>query len=531
MQHGNPEKGLEVPEMARLTLHAGLTLLLAALLAASSGALAARPPNAGGGSGGGGSEGNETSDYGDLFVLYRDASGIPILTADDCQQPLAAAPFEGCLTTAVGDCLIIPVDPATCAVLPEYAILTQEVDFGRINEVRSPDSVFEAQLEDVLVKLGTAGCISLDPAGRLVASNFVEGDELLGEEDRVESATIDSPLQNLAIYQQLMREGQIGGGLPLYRDWMMTAASSLGAAADKTGGIGVDMVVYINQFLGLVEEGTTGQLARNCILVKQEVAGVIQHVQKCFLDYSGFTYNRHGNFQGLPHPAYLPVQNPMDGYFEYLWEFDPINHYFMINTGPILDAVPELLADTTLMLTNIGGFAKAADDTRAVIEYAHTWPVPGGYEVPVPCSVSADVFYDVSISDESGLQVPVRMVADTEGREGILTVANAGPAQATGRVILTAVDDAGMPIGPLYRIVDGVVTEEVVFATPQGEEFTLPAGYSASWSFFFSMDYATRITWTATVDAPQDVNPTNDTVTETTLVKKTNGGGGGEEEH
>ncbi len=38
---------------------------------------------------------------------------------------------------------------------------------------------------------------------------------------------------------------------------------------------------------------------------------------------------------------------------------------------------------------NIGGFAQAADDTRAVIDFMHDRPVPLDYETPVPlCEVS-----------------------------------------------------------------------------------------------------------------------------------------------
>ena len=50
---------------------------------------------------------------------------------------------------------------------------------------------------------------------------------------------------------------------------------------------------------------------------------------------------------------------------------------------------------------NIGGFAQAADDTRAVIDFMHSNPLPLGYETPVPCDAipGDDAIYDVSISD------------------------------------------------------------------------------------------------------------------------------------
>ena len=57
---------------------------------------------------------------------------------------------------------------------------------------------------------------------------------------------------------------------------------------------------------------------------------------------------------------------------------------------------------------NIGGFAQASDDTRAVINFMHAWPVPVDFVTPVPCEPSGDITYDVSISDVSGLQVPTK---------------------------------------------------------------------------------------------------------------------------
>lgn len=508
-----------------------LTAILVGLFAFSSGAMAERPPGVGGGNGGGHDSGNEPPDYGDLFILYRDEWGVPLLTADDCQQPLAAEPFEGCLPIENpghpldGECLLIPVDPATCSAEGPYSIYTQEVDFGRINEARSPDTVFESQLEEARLTLATAGCLSLDPAGRPVASSVIDPDATVEGDEYVATSTVDSPLQHLAMYRALMLEGSLGDNIDLPHDWMAAAATSLGAAADKSGFVGVDLVVYLNEILGLTEESANAMLDTRCIDVKEEVMGVIQHVRKCFLDFSAYAYNRAATFGYLPYPAYIPAGDPQDGWFEYLWEYDP-TPYFLIETGPILAAVPEL-ADS-YDGSNIGAFATAADDSRAVIEFFHTWPVPANYATPVPCEASADVYYDVSISADSGLQVPKRMVADTEGREGTLTVANAGPADATGFVKLTGIDSEGEVVGPLYLIESGIVTETEVFAgTEYTEPFTLAAGYSTSWTFFFSMDYTTTIEWTAEVIAEDDVNGTNDVVKETTVVTAVKAGGGG----
>lgn len=463
---------------------------------------------------GGGDDGSVSPDFGDLIILYRDANGVPILNNkdDQCQQPIAF-PSDTCALDCTGaDPCLVPVDPATCSVEDAYASCTQEVDFGRINEARSPDTVFESQLEDVVVNLATADCITLDPAGRLVASR-VAGTEL-------STSAIDSPIQNLAIYRQLMLTGFLGDGtnpIELPGSVLDTAARGLGAASDKTGEVNVDLVAYLNQIMGLTDPATETVLdPKICIDVKEEVAGVVQEVEKCFLNYGAYGYNRTANFGALPDPAYIPELAPEDGWFEYLAEVDPpvIPPLFEIVQGPILDAV--FGVDPGFPDGNIGGFAQAADDARAVINYMHIWQVPVDFETPVFCEASGEITYDVSISEVSGLQVPVRIVDGTEGREFSVTVNNesSSPDSAMGKVTVTAEETNGAAIDTFPRVFS----------------FTnLVPGDSASWteSFTISLGHATTVTWTATVVTEFDVNPGNNSVTETSQVKVTGGGGGG----
>jgi hypothetical protein len=468
------------------------------------------PPPCGGGGGGGG--GNEPPDFGDLIILYRDANGVPILDGNLCQQPIAF-PSDTCVLDCGGSnpCLV-PVDPANCAVEAAYASCTQEVDFGRINVARAPDTVFEAQLEDVVVNLATADCISLDPAGRLVASRVVDGE--------LSTSAIDSPLQNLAIYRQLMLTGYLGdeaNPVSLPGSELDSAARGLGAGSDKTGEVNVDLIAYLNQIMGLSDPATKTVLdPKICIYVKEEVMGVVQLVEKCFLDYGAYGYDRTANFRALPDPAYIPADDPKAGWFEYLAEVDPpvIPPLFEILEGSILDAV--FGGDPGFLNGNIGGFAQAADDARAVIDYMHNWAVPGDFPTLVLCATSGEITYDVSISEVSGLQVPVRIVDGTEGREFSVTVNNesSSPDSASGTVTVTAKETNGATINTFPRVFS----------------FTdLAPGTSASWTEFFtiSLGHATTVTWTATVVAEFDVNPGNNSVTETSQVKVTGGGGGG----
>jgi len=502
------------------------------LLTVSSSGFAA--PGDGGGGGGGG----EPPDYGDLIILHRDANGVPIPSPEvTVTDPETGQPVDGGLcwqpiafqTDATGTCpatlldcagqdpCLVPVDQYNCAVEAAYAGCTQEVDFGRINSARSPDSVYDSQLADVVVNLATADCVTLDPAGRLVASRIVDGEPLSG--------AIDSPLQNLAIYKQLISTGTLGVPLPAGADVLDTAARGIGAGSDKSGEVNVDLVAYLNETMGLTAT-TTILDPKICETYREEVQGVIQLVDKCFLNYGNYGYDRTTNFSALPDPAYIPADAPLAGTFEYLsYVLASSPPMFEIVYGPILDAVfcVDVAGDPLepvsgvctgsidpgFLAGNIGGFAQAADDARAVIDFMHNWPVPGNFPTPVPCAASGVTSYDVSISDVSGLQVPVRMVAGTEGREFTLTVANAGPDEATGAVLLTATDANGNPV-PTF---------------PRTFTFTLAAGASQSWTESFSINYPTTITWTATVTAAFDVYPGNNSVTETTVVTGTAGGG------
>ena len=132
---------------------------LAGMLAFSGSGFAAKggipgSPTDGGGGG--------APDLGDLIVLNRDAWGLPILTDDGCQQPIGL-PSENCLLEC-GDtepCLV-PVNDL-CAVAVGFETCTQEVDFGRTSVIRSPDSVIEQSLEEVVTKLATAQCTTTSP--------------------------------------------------------------------------------------------------------------------------------------------------------------------------------------------------------------------------------------------------------------------------------------------------------------------------------------------------------------------------------
>lgn len=493
------------------------------------------PPGKGGG--------GETPDYGDLIILYRGVNGVPIPSPEVevpdpetgemvdgglCWQPIADVDFsyDGWTeptdrvvvpteSTPVDGGWLIPVDQYNCAVEGTFSIHTQEVDFGRINEARSPAEVFATQLEDVVTKLAIADVTSLDPAGRMVASTCPTA-------DATSTSTIDSPLQSLAVYRQLMLTGTIGTPLPQDADVLDTAARALGTASDKSGGVNVDMVAYLNAIMGLDDAPNT-LLPKLYETYREEVQGVIQLVERSFLDYGAYFddepyeyyYDRAANFEALPSPPYIPADDATAGWFEYLYEYAP--GYFQVERGLILEAV----FGSGLEAGNIGGFAQASDDTRAVISFMHANPVPDTSVTPVPCTPGEGEFVDVSISDVSGLQVPKNVRDGSSDREFSVTVANAGPADATVTLTVTA-------IPAVEGTVEAYLGGDWVGSPFVFPEIVIEAGTSHTFSAFISIDIGqkTTIDWEAIATSEElDVNFYNNDATGVSSVKVTGGGG------
>ena len=199
---------------------------------------------------------------------------------------------------------------------------TFEVDFGRASVVRSPTSVVDHALDEALAKLTADGVtLGTDEAGRITI--LVNG---------VVTSTIDSPLENLALYIDLVK-GLVDGSATVEAlgdlATLDTAASLLAGAADKTGDISLDFLVNENVFAGVVEAGDV-------------------------YSYDGFTYDRtyptDYTFWYSPDGLVAPVEKTMD-----------INDYLASLNGT-LPAANEVAAL----------FAAAADDALEVIELVHT---------------------------------------------------------------------------------------------------------------------------------------------------------------
>lgn len=199
---------------------------------------------------GGGSSGSDTQkggDYGDIVVMLRNDDGTLVEDKEGSDILTYAVSADGQLITIVN------------GEIPEGSDV-QEVEFGRLNIARSPTKVLDHSLIEVLSKLddGILGdTVTLDPAGRLVTAD---------------GNTIDSPLENLALYVALLTATAVDGNITLTatasKDGADTtytfvvpedvrldlAASAIAAASDKTGELTIDEIVGISSFVGVDDE-------------------------------------------------------------------------------------------------------------------------------------------------------------------------------------------------------------------------------------------------------------------------------------
>ena len=277
----------------------------------------------GGKSGGGGKPAGAGTKKGDLFgdmvVLLRDANGVPVLV-DGLVQVIAyvydASGNLVPLKDASGNLVVIPytAEGELATEINGVPVYSAEVDLGRLSVARAPTKVLDHSLTEALTKLTATGAvIGLDAAGRLT----------------VNGTAIDSPLENLALYKAYMTTGTIAGvTLPTG----FNPAALLAAAADKTGNISVDTMVYMDSILG-INSGTT------------------------YYDFSSVNYDRESTWKNAT--AQVLVLQP-DGV---TYKAETVNLY---------DAV---FGDTNWVdPTAVGGaddFAAAADDYLQVIQFVH----------------------------------------------------------------------------------------------------------------------------------------------------------------
>jgi hypothetical protein len=320
------------------------------------------------GSGMHGSDTEKGDLFGDLYVLVRDANGAPItieIAGVDYVQP--AAFFADGLGQAAepvldvdGNYVPLTLDAEGSLVVPQYypvfddpsgaLVVPKEVDLGRLNEARAPSNVLDRALAEALTNLqSSVKAITQDPMGRLEYWT-----------DEVTPVAIDSPLENLALYRELMTQGEItfttqNGALfstnarpPDFKGnadpvdatadpkhiMLDYAAAMLSAAADKTGDIDVDVAITINNFLGI-----NGETAPE------------------YFDFMGYGHIRSHHF-GTDQATVLVQQEDPNSY--------------VISTIDVM----AIFNSVDLTSGDARGFAAAANDDLTVLEYVHNYAPP-----------------------------------------------------------------------------------------------------------------------------------------------------------
>ncbi len=264
-----------------------------------------------------------------IHVLRDDVTGQPIFAQRWIELPKEVPGYGWgyCPIAIDEDGERLPFLPFSCEIDPIYADLVVEVDyFGRLNGGRTKERNQRMHFDEVISNIKQAGQLRVDPTGRL---EMGFGDPLYcnaeGDPGYCSWSTVDSPMESMALYVRLMKYGHfatdpmevdiwangdpaagtqyhpalseddwpkfIAAGLKhllpdadvlvcwvngdfnpdcatperLKKEDFNSSAVYLGAAANKTGKITVDLVQYLNRFLKITRD-TEATLATTDIL-------------------------------------------------------------------------------------------------------------------------------------------------------------------------------------------------------------------------------------------------------------------------
>lgn len=314
----------------------------------------------------GGSDGT----YGDLIICLRDIDGIPFYESIQGEHGLSYYPlpikFNPITQEPVknddGTYQTFELD-SEGDVITESEYIVKEVEFGRLNIVRAPQSVLDQALGEAIASLTQPGvtAIKTDASGRLIAiignEDWLVNYDNDPSNDEFDDKTIDAPREDIAIYQELMSKG-MGGSLSFLAqngfsesDALTLAFGAVAAGADKTGIINVDELAYMNNWLLNWQSALIAELPDK----SPDVLG------RHYYNYRSFAYNRAATYGD----KYVRITTlKPNGSWTYQYK-------------SLLSVVPwtspaKLIDYSNGANTNISGFANAADDAVQVIEFLHS---------------------------------------------------------------------------------------------------------------------------------------------------------------
>lgn len=314
--------------------------------------------------------------YGDLTICLRNANGVPLyLPVDDAEKGETTYYARPIMVNSIN------LEPKRIGIDPWYDVfafnyetgefiapvgqyIIKEVEFGRTNMTRAPQSVLIKALAEAIKTLNSDSTnkVLTDASGRLIAI-FGEEDWKVNYDndpnnDEFNDKVIDSPSENLAIYQELLSNG-FNGDLAFLKgrfgyvdgDLLRLAYGAFAGSADKTSIIIVDQVAYLNDFT----------LDWKSPYVNELSTGSPDEKGRHYYNYTGYTYDREATYKNL----YVKIIRLMGENNQITYE-------------SLYDAV-EWTPDNLLIVygepgnaSNITGFAKAVNDAVQVLEFIHS---------------------------------------------------------------------------------------------------------------------------------------------------------------
>ncbi|RKD92618.1 hypothetical protein [Mangrovibacterium diazotrophicum] len=370
-----------------------------------------------------------------LTIVQRDEDGYAIYTEPTdgtdpvvvTEQVMITPNVDGFLTTETEFSPIALYD-AEGEILSEAALHVYPIEEGRLNIIRSPSTVLANRMSEVIQNFGdgTVADVIRDYCGRLY---MIRTDAAL--DDGIDDKPIDSPLENLAIYNELMINGlskpSLQGGLKflveeedprggfnfqshLDSDWdagpiLFTtlsndldeqqfvanlAAACVAAGSDKSNFLTIDEIVFLNLFMQIPKPNGDG--TAQCFLpyVKQTTRKMDKtdkhqySTDLFYVDYSSFSYTRQ-KFEEtyVDFWSIVPVEG--GGYEKQLLIEGIALDDILTGNSPLPDIVISEYRYTQeegQPITGALGFASQADDYVQALEVVHnneeflTWQMP-----------------------------------------------------------------------------------------------------------------------------------------------------------
>ena len=313
-------------------------------------------------------------------------------------------------------------------ILPTVSSYVYPVEEGRLNIIRSPASVLEKRMTEVIKNFGdgSVGDVVRDYCGRL----FMVRTDLaisLGDEHK----PIDSPLENLAVYYELMINGfenseddnglnflirsheehgfglqghednQWGNGPQIIKDLAdkqqivaNIAAACLAAGSDKSNTLTVDEIIFLNQFMGIPK--VEGDVV-SCYFpyVPQEVR-MINKTNKdvilktrYYVDYTNFSYTRDKFYETMVDFCSIVVDYNDDGtvagtHLETIIAGLSVDDILTGSAGILDEYRYTEIDESKVQFSGAPGFANQADDYVQALELVHNNEEFLPWQMPTP---------------------------------------------------------------------------------------------------------------------------------------------------